>query len=170
MDPSSESEWDSAFREAVAAVRQEHQRRLSEATGALWRTGDVVRGLRLASTHGTWRRTLGAFAAVVGVSSARLDDAARSSSAFPIGQREALLDAFGRMGVTLTPSHVIELARASPTDRALGIEALRSSYMSTRLLRRYLKDKKKEDRADCATVAQSTEAKRASMDKRLPAL
>jgi hypothetical protein len=70
---------------------------------------------------------------------ASLYEAVRASDAFPEGHREALLLRFEAAGATLTLSHVIELARFPPRQRAKGIAFLLISRRSIRALRSRLR-------------------------------
>jgi hypothetical protein len=129
------------FERAAAAIRREHRRKMFDSIAALWRVGDTVCLLRSITCQGAWRRTLDDLAERVGVAAARLDDAARASAAFPIAEREALLQTFDEADADLTLSQVVELGRTVPRTRALGIGALLSTRMSTRELRAFLKNR-----------------------------
>jgi hypothetical protein len=127
------------FEQIVTLIIQERRRRSFEAVRSLWRIGDSVRRLKAIAETGRWRRTLEECAARVGVHVGSLAEAARAAEAFKSSERNALRVRFERAGAELTPSHVIELTRASGPQRARGVEALLQNAYSIRGLRAYLR-------------------------------
>ena len=105
----------------------------------LWGVGDIVNVLRSAADIGGWGKLLEQFGSMTGMHPERLMDAARAASAFPAVGRDLLLRRFDEAGAVLTPSHVIELARATRGKRELGLELLLSTELSIRELRTRLR-------------------------------
>jgi hypothetical protein len=126
--------------DAVLIIRGEQRRRGFDAIRSLWRLGDAVRRLRLVVGPGDWRRTLQTCANAAGMHPESLHDAARASAAFPPDEREPILARFDSSGASLTVSHVIALARATPSRRTSGVEALLRSSHSVRALRAHLNE------------------------------
>ncbi len=126
------------FHRVAGAILRERRLQLFEAIRVLWRTGDQLSHLRRAVQSGQWRNELGRCAALIDLHPASLYDALRASDAFPPSTREAMLQRFERASAPLTASHVIELARVTPSRRLKGIEILLSKALSVRELRSYL--------------------------------
>jgi hypothetical protein len=101
----------------------------------LWSVGDAVVALRDQHGSNDWRKTLARCGEGVGMHPSSLDDAARAARAFPLAAREPLLRRFEGSGKPLARSHVIVLARATPAQRATGIDALLFAPMSVSELR-----------------------------------
>jgi|SRR5579872_1276546 len=125
--------------DAVGKIAREKCTRDLDAIRALWRIGDIVNSLRATVAHGSWRATLALCAARVGVHPKSLDEAARAATAFPASKRDDLIRGFVATGRSVQPSHIVALARVSPARRARGLEALRSSALSVRELRSFLR-------------------------------
>ena len=123
----------------VAFIIKERRRRSFDAIRSLWRIGDSLRQLKAITSKGNWRRVLEECATRVGMHSASLHEAARTAEAFGAAERGTLRRRFERARAELTPSHVVELARASVRQRARGIEALLRRTYSTRELRTFLR-------------------------------
>jgi hypothetical protein len=123
------------LRRIVDVIAREQRRRAFEAIRSLWRTGDAVGRLKQLSEKRDWRRTLRWCAERVHMHPSSLDDAARAAAAFRRSDRRALLHCFERANARLTVSHVVELARASPKQRAEGVNALLRETHSIRKLR-----------------------------------
>jgi hypothetical protein len=119
----------------VALIRCEQRRKMIVALDSLWRVGDGV--LRLKTTVGapSGGRTLALCAARAGVHASSLDEAARASERFGRDGREALFQRIEDAGAEITPSHVVLLARATPRQRKIGLEALLRRAYSVRELR-----------------------------------
>jgi hypothetical protein len=142
------------------AIATDQRRRDIEAICCLWRTGDVIRGLRDRVPAGTWRYTLNALARHLNVSAASLDDAVRVAQAFPEKERETLLRRFEEARAELLPSHVIVIARVAARRRACCIDMLLRRAHTVQELRTYL-------RLSCSeTVPESTNKTGPRMDGR----
>lgn len=123
----------------VTLIVEERRRRTLAALRALWRIGDGVRRFKRVIGRGDWSRTIERCAARVGMHAASLEEAAHAADVFRPAERRALRERFERAGAELTPSHVLELARAPPRERARGVEALLRKRHSIRELRSYLR-------------------------------
>ncbi len=122
----------------VALVWREQKRRMRTAVYSLWNVGDGVRRLKRTVGPRKWSRSLEACAAKLGLHASSLVDAGRAAEAFAVGQRRELCGRFETAGAELTPSHLIELARAPKGQRSRGIEALLQKSYTVRDLRSYL--------------------------------
>ena len=141
------------FDTSVKLILHELRLREDESIRVLWRTGDIVNDLKCTVTYGLWRQTIRACAERVGLHAKWLDEAARTSAAFPAPVREKLIDRFIAAGATLRACHVVELARVAPVKRAQGIEALLRAPHSVRELRACLRSKCR----DCRGISESRE-------------
>lgn len=124
----------------VEAIARERRNRGFDAIRSLWRIGDVLVGLRDVTPKKRWRSVLQACALRIDMNASALYESVRVSEAFAEASRETLLRRFEEAGATLNPSHMIALARATPSQRARGVEALLgSTRVSVRQLRALLK-------------------------------
>lgn len=123
----------------VALIRREQQHRMRLAVYSLWRVGDGVRRLKRVVKPGTWSRSLETCAERLAVHASSLVDAGRAAEAFTGPHRRELCARFADAGAELTPSHVIELARAPRRKRSLGVDALLQKPLTVRELRRVLR-------------------------------
>ncbi len=128
-----------AIRHAATKIIATRWQREAGAIRALWLAGDAVRSLRSRVPPGSWRTSLKSLAAQVQIHPKRLDDAERVSSVFREESRETLLRKFETAAGLVTASHLVELARAAPSHRARGLQALAKSPLTVRQLRSYLR-------------------------------
>jgi hypothetical protein len=123
----------------VDLIVNEQKKRAFAAVMSLWRIGDGVRRLKTRVDPGAWRSILHECAQRAGFHASSLDEAARAADAFSIPQRIELRERFKTSPYELTPSHVLQLARALPKDRERGVEALLRKRYTVRDLRAYLR-------------------------------
>jgi hypothetical protein len=123
----------------VTLVRREQKGRMRTAVYSLWNVGDGVHRLKKTVGAGNWIRSVEACAAKLGLHASSLIDAGRAAEAFGVAHRRDLCGRFEKAGAELTPSHVIELARAPLRQRARAVEALLQKAYTVRDLRSYLR-------------------------------
>jgi hypothetical protein len=123
----------------IDAIASEVQKQRFEAIRSFWRIGDAICALRAERPGRGWSKALEGCAKRLGMHPASLDEARRASEAFPPAVREELLARFEQRQASLTPSHVVVLARAVPSSRNRGIEILLQKPLSVRELRSELR-------------------------------
>ncbi len=106
---------------------------------SLWRIGDGVCRLKEVVARGGRRTALKICAKRVGVNAFWLDEAARAARAFGSEERRSLVRRFETSLTELSPSHVIELARAPPSQRRRAVELLIREPHTVRELRSLLR-------------------------------
>jgi len=129
-----------AFVDTIAGEIRQQQ---LEAIRSFWRIGDAICALRAERPGRGWSKALEWCAKRLGMHPASLDEARRASEAFPPGVREDLLGRFERHRASLTPSHIVVLARAAPPVRNRGIEISLRMSLSVRELRSALRSKRR---------------------------
>jgi len=119
----------------IDAIASEARKQRFDAIRSFWRIGDAVCALRAECPDKCWLKALDGCAKRLGMHPASLDEARRASEAFPPAVREDLLRRFEEQQASLTPSHVVVLARAVPSARNRGIEILLQKSLSVREVR-----------------------------------
>ncbi len=139
---------DARIQAFVDAIAGEVRKQQFDAIRSFWRIGDAVHALRAESCGRGWLKALEGCAKRLGMHPASLDEARRASAAFPAAAREGLLGRFEQRNASLTPSHVVVLARVPPAARKRGIEILLEKSLSVRELRGELRSELRSDLRD----------------------
>jgi hypothetical protein len=122
----------------AAAILRERRTAGVETLRSFWSIGDLIAKLRADTEPGRLRAALAECATNLGVHASWLDDAAKAATIFSDRERRTILEAC-QARADITPSHIVELARAGPRARREGIAALLNTRLSVRELRQLLR-------------------------------